>query len=168
MADYGIQINDFDISDANFRNGTVHFYNVLYHQNDWNDIVFEGCYPSLPKLADDEYAIVVAMPLQYHADGVRHPSSFMMPVFVYKDENSKNVVLSRKNLRGFNPTDKKNTVQQILFPAVFYGTGNPTKDLIKGSGIIENGIEKPISYSPNINSRELGTARGYFLCMVYK
>ena len=171
MSNYGIITNDINVADSNFRRGTVHFFNAIVTDNDWNDVKFEGCYPSLPILKDDEYAIVTAMPFQYYGPNIMAPNSFMIKVNVYKDDITKQVSLSVRPPRGKNPTDNKNSEHIIILPAVFTRTGNDaTAQFFKGSGVIENGIEKPTFFSiPNINST-FGHVyvRGYIVCMVYK
>lgn len=170
MSNYGIITNDINVADSNFRRGTVHFFNAITGGGNWRDVEFEGCYPSLPVLADDEYAIVTAMPFQYYGAQIMHPNSFMMAVDVFKDNVTKQVTLSLRGPNGQNPTDNKNSSHRIILPAIVTGLGGGLyARFLKGSGIIENGIEKPI-FHPNNDKYGRGYTfvRGYIVCMVYK
>lgn len=170
MSNYGIITNDINVADSNFRRGTVHFFNAITDGGSWHDVKFEGCYPSLPILADDEYAIVTAMPFQYYGPHIVHPNSFMMNVDVFKDNVTKQVTLSLRGSNGQNPTDNKNYAQRIILPAIITGLGGGLyASFFKGSGIIENGIEKPIFFPTDDKyGREYAFVRGYIVCMVYK
>ena len=166
---YGIITNDINVADSNFRRGTVHFFNAITDSGRWENVTFEGCYPSLPVLADDEYAIVTAMPFQYYGPYIMWYNSFMMAVDVFKDNVTKQVTLSLRGARGPNTSDNKNVGHRILLPALNAGQGGDSfSQFFKGSGIIENGIEKPISH-PN-KGYGLGYlfVSGYIICMVYK
>lgn len=166
---YGIITNDINVADSNFRRGTVHFFNAIANSGHWEDVIFEGCYPSLPKLADDEYAIVTAMPFQYYGPQIMWHNSFMMSVSVYKDSTTKQVTLSLRGPRGPNPADNHSIENRIILPALNAGQGGDSfSSFFKGSSIIENGIEKPIS-RPN-KGYGLGYlfVRGYIICMIYK
>ena len=131
------------------------FFNAITGGGNWRDVEFEGCYPSLPVLADDEYAIVTAMPFQYYGAQIMHPNSFMMAVDVFKDNVTKQVTLSLRGPNGQNPTDNKNSSHRIILPAIVTGLGGGLyARFLKGSGIIENGIEKPIFFPIMINMVE--------------
>lgn len=142
---YGIITNDINVADSNFRRGTVHFFNAITDSGQWENVMFEGCYPSLPTLADDEYAIVTAMPFQYYGPQIMWSNSFMMAVDVFKDSVTCLVTLSLRGARGPNPTDNSSIENRIILPALNAGQGGGSfSSFFKGSGIIENGIEKPI------------------------
>ena len=168
---YGIITNDINVADSNFRRGTVHFFNAITQSGWWTDVIFEGCYPSLPVLADDEYAIVTAMPFQYYDSQIMAENSFMVAVDVFKDNITKQVTLSMRGANGPNTTDDKAAGHKIILPALMSGIfyAGEYAMFLKGSGVIENGIEKPTVYrNRDVFSRGYMFVRGYIICMVYK